>query len=172
MARPKEEQLGKNLIIMLKVLQQAAVALVQFSRELILRKRRKKKQENYNKCVKDWEQSESGVEARGQFDKDMGDRGLKQDTTGSYCDPKDMENTTPGSLVGDAMGSAITTDTQWAANISSWVSALVNAVINRLMEKGLSEMSKSDPDAAPDYYPPEYADMRNSGYEQEKTADD
>ncbi|MEK7553709.1 MAG: hypothetical protein AAB504_03475 [Patescibacteria group bacterium] len=128
----------------------------------------KEKQENYNKCVKDWEQSESGVEARGQFDKDMGDRGLKQDTTGSYCDPKDMENTTPGSLVGDAMGSAITTDTQWAANISSWVSALVNAVINRLMEKGLSEMSKSDPDAAPDYYPPEYADMRNSGYEQEK----
>lgn len=122
----------------------------------------------YNQCVEEYKQSEEGTKQRGTFDKDMGDGGFKQDTSGSYCNPKDMENSTPGALVGDAIGSAITTDTQWAANISSWVSALVNAMINRLMQKGLSEMSKSDPDAAPDYYPPEYASLRGSNYEQEK----
>ncbi len=128
----------------------------------------KKKQDDYNKCVKDWEQSDKGVEKRGQFDKEMGDKGYKQDTTGAYCDPKNMETTTPGALVGDAVGSAITTDSAWAANISSWVSALVNAVINRLLEKGLSEMKESDKDAEPDYYPEEYADMRASEQGQDK----
>ncbi len=95
-------------------------------------------------------------------------KGMIKDDAGNYCKSSDLENSTPGALVGDAVGSAITTDSVWAANISSWVSALVNAAINRLVEKGLSEMTKSDPDAQPDYYPEEYASIRAAYYEQDK----
>ena len=75
---------------------------------------------------------------------------------------------TPGTAVGQAVGSAITSDKDWAANIESWVSALVNAMINRLTKEGLSELKKSDPNAAPDYYPEEYGSIRAGYYEQDK----
>jgi len=78
------------------------------------------------------------------------------------------ETTTPGAVVGQAVGNAVTSDTQWAANISSWVSALANALINRLLTEGISSIKKSDPNAPPDYYPPEYGNIRASYYEQDK----
>ncbi len=95
-------------------------------------------------------------------------KGMIKDDNGNYCDKGDLETSTPGAVVGDAIGNAITTDTVWAANISSWVSALANAVVNRLMKEGLTELSKSKPNASPDYYPEEYASIRAGYYEQDK----
>ena len=94
--------------------------------------------------------------------------GFVKDANGNYCDSKNLETTTPGNVVGAAVGSAVTSDTQWAANIESWVSALANALINRLLKEGLTELSKSNPNASPDYYPSEYASARESYYEQDK----
>ncbi len=60
------------------------------------------------------------------------------------------EIVTPGDAVGTAVGKAITSDADWAANIHSWVAALVNAVINRLTKEGLS-MMKGDTNDSYDY---------------------
>ena len=94
--------------------------------------------------------------------------GFVKDANGNYCNSKNLETTTPGNVVGAAVGSAVTSDTQWAANIESWVSALANALINRLLKEGLTELSKSNPNASPDYYPEEYASIRAGYYEQDK----
>lgn len=51
---------------------------------------------------------------------------------------------TPGDTVGTAVAKAVTSDSDWAANIKSWVGAVLNAVINRLTEEGLSLMKRSD----------------------------
>lgn len=94
--------------------------------------------------------------------------GFVKDINGNYCDSKNLETTTPGNVVGQAIGSAVTTDAVWAANIQSWVSALANAAINRLIKEGLTEFSQSKPYASPDYYPEEYGSIRASYYEQDK----
>ncbi len=116
-----------------------------------------------------------GDENQGGFNKDehdefYRDKGYIKDTTGNYCPQDELRNTTPGALVGDAIGSAITSDKDWAANIQSWVSALVNAVINRFIDKGLSEMSdSSDSDySSSSYYPQEYQDLKDSQSQQDK----
>ncbi len=54
------------------------------------------------------------------------------------------EVVTPGTAVGDMVGTAITNDSTWAANIKSWVAALVDAVINRVTKEGLGYMTRSD----------------------------
>ena len=68
---------------------------------------------------------------------------------------------TPGSMVGKALGESITSDTQWAANIQSWTSALVNAAINRVTKEGIAAMKGSNANATPDYNPAnsEYGDI-------------
>ena len=70
------------------------------------------------------------------------------------------EIVTPGDTVGVAVGNAITSDTQWAANIQSWTSALVNALINRLITEGVGLMGGSGTGGGSSYYPPEYQDVR------------
>lgn len=50
---------------------------------------------------------------------------------------------TPGDAVGKLAANALTSDTQWAVNVKSWVAALINASINRLMKEGLSYMKDS-----------------------------
>lgn len=62
------------------------------------------------------------------------------------------EIVTPGDAVGTAVGKAITSDADWAANIHSWVAAIVNAVINRLTKEGLSLMKRSDNPSTPSNY--------------------
>ncbi|MBI3638161.1 hypothetical protein HY227_00250 [Candidatus Wolfebacteria bacterium] len=47
---------------------------------------------------------------------------------------------TPASTIGKAVGEAITSDKDWAANIESWVATLINAAISRLTREGLSAM--------------------------------
>lgn len=68
---------------------------------------------------------------------------------------------TPGTIVGKALGESVTSDTQWAANIESWTSALVNAAINRLTREGVAAMTGSSSGATSDYNPAatEYGDM-------------
>lgn len=95
-------------------------------------------------------------------------QGFVKDTGGGYCDPNDMVNATPGDIVGKAVGDAISSDKDWAANIQSWTSALVNALINRLMKEGLSEMFGSESAAPSRYYPPEYAGLANQQFQQDK----
>jgi len=51
---------------------------------------------------------------------------------------------TPGDIVGSAVSKAVTSDSDWAANIKSWVAAIINAVINRLIKEGLALMKGSD----------------------------
>ena len=96
-------------------------------------------------------------------------KGYSADAKGEYCDPKDLVDATPGSMIGKVVGEAITSDSKWAANIQSWTSALVNALINRLMSEGLSALKGSDDIRKPErYYPPEYQQMAN----QQKLQDD
>jgi len=95
------------------------------------------------------------------------EKGYQVDNKGRYCDPKDLVAATPGSLIGDTVASAVTSDKDWAANIQSWTSALVNAVINRLMQKGLAEMATSERVTPSRYYPPEYQQMANQSQIQE-----
>lgn len=74
------------------------------------------------------------------------------------------ETTTPGAIVGQALGTSITADTWWAANIQSWTSALVNAVINRVISEGVGAIrsgfsgnsgSYTSGNYTTYYYPPE-----------------
>ena len=68
---------------------------------------------------------------------------------------------TPGTIVGKAVGEAVTSDQNWAANIQSWTSALVNAAINRLTREGIAAMTGSSKGVQATYNPAasEYADM-------------
>jgi len=61
------------------------------------------------------------------------------------------EITTPGSSIGSAVASAITSDTQWGVNIQSYTSAIVNALITKLLQKGLSHLKGSS--AVSEYKP-------------------
>ncbi|TRZ64842.1 MAG: hypothetical protein D4Q79_00690 [Spirochaetia bacterium] len=76
--------------------------------------------------------------------KDIDEMFLMKDFKGNYCQEKDLENTTPGNVVAESVKVAINSDSQWAANVQSVVSALVNALINRLVKEGLSTMSDSN----------------------------
>ncbi len=76
--------------------------------------------------------------------KDIDEMFLVKDFKGNYCQENNLENVTPGNVVGTAVASAITSDVQWAANVQSIVAALVNALINRLVKEGLSTMSDSN----------------------------
>lgn len=69
---------------------------------------------------------------------------------------KKEEIVTPGSMVGAAVASGITSDIQWAANIQSWSSALINAVINRVIKEGVGALKGSGESGGGSYYPPEY----------------
>ena len=54
------------------------------------------------------------------------------------------EIVTPGDTVGQAVAKAVTSDTEWAANVKSWVAALTNAVINRVITEGISKMQNNE----------------------------
>ncbi len=95
-------------------------------------------------------------------------KGYKTDRSGEYCDPKDMVDTNPGSLVGKAVGEAITSDSKWAANIQSWVSALVNAIINRVIQEGVGAMKEMTGSQRDSYRPPEYQNMMTQEFEKDK----
>lgn len=85
-----------------------------------------------------------------------------KDVQGNYCPEKYSDIATPGSLIGKAIGEAITSDIGWAQSIESWASALLNAAINRLTKKGLSGMAQSSDYSAGSYYPEEYKDLAQS----------
>jgi hypothetical protein len=69
----------------------------------------------------------------------------------------EYEIITPSSIVKKAVDQIITSDTEWAANIKSWLSVLINAVINRITKEGVGLLSMGKSDRAGDsYYPPEY----------------
>lgn len=95
--------------------------------------------------------------------------GGASDGRGGYCHPDNLVNATPGSLIGKAVGEAITSDSKWAANIQSWVSALVNAVINRVIKEGVGMMAESLGGGKKDsYYPAEYQTVRYNEFERDK----
>ncbi|MFA5098813.1 MAG: hypothetical protein WC461_01160 [Candidatus Paceibacterota bacterium] len=68
----------------------------------------------------------------------------QKDSKGNYCLAKDMENVTPGAVVGEAVKTAINSDSQWAANVQSYMSAIINALITRLTKEGLSLIANSN----------------------------
>lgn len=78
------------------------------------------------------------------------------------------EIVTPGDTVGVAVASAITSDTQWAANIQSWTAALINAVINRVIKEGVGVMKGSEESSGSSYYPSEYQSAADLEIESEK----
>jgi hypothetical protein len=95
---------------------------------------------------------------------------LAKDKNNEVCDPKNLVDANPGSIVGKAVGEAITTDGKWAANIQSWVAALVNAIINRVVKEGIREMksitSKDYGSKATGYYPEEYYNAASQEFQQ------
>lgn len=78
------------------------------------------------------------------------------------------ETQTPGSVIGKAVGDAITSDSKWAANIQSWTAALVNAAINRLITEGLGAMRNAIAGGGDSYRPPEYASLVTQEIESQK----
>ena len=95
---------------------------------------------------------------------DGGDDAYCRDSAdqGKTCTKEEVQ--TPGSMVGKALGESITSDTQWAANIESWTSALVNAAINRVTKEGVKAMTGSKAGAAASYDPAtsEYGDVKTA----------
>ncbi len=77
------------------------------------------------------------------------------------------ETVTPGSMVGEKVASAITSDKFWLANIQSWTTALVNALINRLVKEGIGLM-KGSGSSQETYRPSEYQDVLDREMEREK----
>jgi len=90
---------------------------------------------------------------------------LEQDEEGT-CIKEEI--VTPGDTVGVAVASAITSDTQWAANIQSWTAALINAVINRVIKEGVGVMKGSEESSGSSYYPSEYQSVADLEIESEK----
>lgn len=95
-------------------------------------------------------------------------KGYNADRSGEYCDSKDLVDANPGSLIGKAVGEAITSDSKWAANIQSWVSALVNAVINRVIKEGVLKMQEITSDKKDSYWPSEYQTVLSKELERDK----
>lgn len=84
-----------------------------------------------------------------------------------FGEPPKEKIITPGQAVGETVADAITSDSGWARNITSWISALVNALINRLTKEGLSMLKGSDSSQTA-YRPPEYKDMIAQELEKDK----
>ncbi len=95
-------------------------------------------------------------------------KGYKTDRGGEYCDPKDLIDANPGSIIGKSVGEAITSDIGWAQNIQSWVSALINAAINRVIKEGVLAMQEITSDKKDSYYPPEYQSVLAQESERDK----
>lgn len=83
-------------------------------------------------------------------------------TQNATCSKSEVQ--TPGATVGNLVSESLSSDKEWAANISSWTSALVNAAINRVTQEGIAAMTGSKPDATPDYDPAssEYGDLKDA----------
>jgi hypothetical protein len=94
--------------------------------------------------------------------------GFVQDTDGNWCSSDNLEIQTPGSLAGDAIANAMGADAQWAANITSWTSALVNAAINRLIKEGVNAMKPSAESSSGSYYPSEYGALSQTMMQYDK----
>lgn len=62
------------------------------------------------------------------------------------------EARTPGDVVGKAVGNAITSDTQWSANIQNFVSAVFNALVTKVFQTGLSSLTSRESQIS-DYTP-------------------
>ena len=90
------------------------------------------------KIETEWDAEE--IRANGYEPEDFG---LIKDSTGRYCAMEDLEESTPGSLVGRVAGEALTSDIRWAENVKSWVAAIINAVVNRLITEGVTYMKSS-----------------------------
>lgn len=81
---------------------------------------------------------------------------------------KKYETKTPGDTVGQVVAKAITSDTEWAANIQSWTAALINAVINRVVKEGISGMKSALSGGGDSYRPPEYQGLVSQELESNK----
>jgi hypothetical protein len=112
--------------------------------------------------------SSTGERAQMEIDAPGSTKSFVKDSQGNYCTPDQMEIITPGSTVGAAVASAITSDTQWAANIQSWTAALINAVINRVITEGVGLMKGSGESGGSSYYPPEYQSSADLEIERQK----
>lgn len=110
-------------------------------------------------CVED--------DAQQQYEECISGNGGTPEECGAYAQQAKTctkeEVNTPGTIVGRAVGDAVTSDQAWAANIESWTSALVNAAINRLTREGIAAMTGSSSSAKAVYNPAasEYADMKD-----------
>ena len=66
-----------------------------------------------------------------------------------YCEPQYIRVITPANTVAALMAKAVTSDSDWAANIHDWMAALINAVVNRIVKEGVAYMKKSTDSSAP-----------------------
>ncbi len=89
------------------------------------------------------------------------------DSASGECSAGQEQITTPGSTIGSTVDRAIQSDTEWASNIMSWMSALVNAAITRLTSKGIRDMVGSA-ETYSYYYPPEYQDLLDQETQQQQ----
>ena len=63
-----------------------------------------------------------------------------KDYKGNWCPPEQIENITPGAVVGDMASKAVGTDIDYilsARELEQYVTAIVNAVINRVIKEGV-----------------------------------
>ncbi len=71
---------------------------------------------------------------------DIDELGLMRDYKGNYCKEQDLENITPGAVVGDMASKAVGSDIDYILNakeIEQYVTAIANAVINRVVKEGI-----------------------------------
>ena len=80
-----------------------------------------------------------------------GDKQCIEYATEQWCSSWDIK--TPGDVAGKAVANAITSDTQWGANIQYFTSAIVNALISKIFKTGLSSLQGSSITPGSDYNP-------------------
>ncbi|MCX6702474.1 MAG: hypothetical protein NTW60_01230, partial [Candidatus Wolfebacteria bacterium] len=89
----------------------------------------------------------TGIESYCQvYDSDTGEcavQGVRDITTKVQTGCNKEEIQTPAMAVGEAAKNAIGSDSQWGANIQSWVSALAQALINRVMTEGFAALKNA-----------------------------
>jgi len=102
---------------------------------------------------------------------ETGTTGYQKDYKGKYCLPEQMENITPGAVVGEMTSKAVGSDIDYllsAKELEQYVAAIVNAVIYRVIKEGVGLIKgSSEYQDTTDYTQP-YEDTLTEIQRQEK----
>ena len=114
--------------------------------------------------------SSTGERAQMEIDAPGSTKSFVKDYKGNYCPSEQIENITPGAVVGDITSKAVGTDIDYvlsAKELEQYVTAIANAVINRVIKEGVGLIKGSSEQDTSSYTQP-YEDALTDIQRQEK----